>query len=125
MEENKSKNEVNTEDQVPVQEKKGFFGTMKAKHDEKKADREAKKAAKANEPKKTFGEKLKENKGKIALGVGGALAIGLAIGKVMARKGDEEGPYDPEWETEPGDDCELDELAAMEESTEENVEVEE
>lgn len=122
MEENTNKNEVNTENQVPVQEKKGFFGTMKAKAAEKKADREAKKAAKANEPKKTFGEKLKENKGKIALGVGGALAIGLAIGKVMARKGDEEGPYDPEWENEPGDDCFEMEESSTEETPEEVVE---
>lgn len=112
------KTESKAAEETPVQEKKGFFGNLKAKAAEKKADREAKKAAKADEPKKTFCEKLKENKGKIAMGVGGAIAIGLAIGKVMARKEGEKGPYDPEWETEPGD-YELDELVSAEEASEE------
>ena len=114
MEENTNKNEVNTENQVPAQ-KMTLKEKVAAKKAEIKAKHEAKKAAREGKP--GIGKKILAGAGIAALVVGG-VAAGIAAGKRST--GSEE--YDPEFEAEPGDDCELDELAAMEESTEENVE---
>lgn len=119
MEENKTQ-----ENQVPVAEpvekKVGLFGRVK-RHFKKEKTPATPDGAVETVPKKTLGQKIKDNKGKIIAGVATAGAVTFAVLK-MAANAKSEGQYDPDAETEPGD-WEPDELENLEsgETSEEEV----
>lgn len=115
MENNEVKKENVNQEQETAPEKKTLKEKIALKKEEIKAKHEARKAAREGKP--GIGKKILAGAG-IATLVVGAVAAGIAC---KNRTGTDE-LYDTEEGPEPGDDYELDELAAMEESTEENVE---
>ena len=116
MEENT--NQVNnTEAAAPV-EKKGLFRRAAGIFKKDKTPAEPSGDA-VVEPKKTLGQKIKDNKGKIIGGAVTAAAVGFAALKILAANRGMD--YDPDMETEPGD-WEPDEEVPAEETSEEVTE---
>ncbi len=119
MEENKNAQVNQNEAARPVEEV-GLFGRIKRRIHKEKTPATPDGAVETV-PKKTFGQKIKDNKGKIIAGVATAGAVTFAVLK-MAANAKSEGEYDPDMETEPGD-WELEELENLEsgETSEEEV----
>ena len=111
MEENKN----TQENQVPVEESKektGLFGKIRSKFKKEKTPATPNGEA-SDIPKKTLGQKIKDNKGKIAGTVAVAAAVGFGVMKILANRSNE-GEIDPDDELEPGDWDELEELENLE-----------
>lgn len=100
MEENTNA-QVNQNEAAKPVEKVGLFGRVK-RHFKKEKTPATPDGAVETVPKKTFGQKIKDNKGKIIAGVATAGAVTFAVLK-MAANAKSEGEYDPDMETEPGD----------------------
>jgi len=111
------KNEGNETPEVQTETKKvSLVGKVKSKF--RKAEKPAEPEGSAEiKPKKSFKQKLKDNKGKIIGGVViGAAAVGAALKLLANAKAD--GEIDPDFETEPGDydpeEAALDEMESQE-----------